>query len=480
MSEENRSRARQRLDEAAGFLDAYRLEAGVEPVPPVTEVARGAAESSLRAALDAARERIEKLSAQVAAAAAVAVELEAARAEAARLARELSARPQPGATEAARAAAEESARKARQGLEARCASLEERLTLMGAERVRVEALRRKAEQAAAEAEAGRRAMEDALRRELRVAHAAIDRAAAETGTREAAAAALRRELETLRLFSEEREAGLRGRLEATEKALAAARLKIGPPPPPEEPQLLEDELELPELPDLVAATLEPELNPGWARLLGLVRPSVEAAYGHLRRLHGSPLKPGARSLVRLAAACIGHAADSIASIELALSEAPAPSDPIDALPLVESALAVWEPALRKRGVTLLREMRAGAPKVFAEPRALRVLLFHVLRNGLEVLPKGARLTVKTSKTPEGALSVEFADDGPGFPAAWLERRFEPFASPRKGRAGLGLSIVRRTLRRWGGEAQAANDPEGRGARLVLTFASPLPPGPELI
>ena len=74
--------------------------------------------------------------------------------------------------------------------------------------------------------------------------------------------------------------------------------------------------------------------------------------------------------------------------------------------------------------------------------------------------------------PDGGLLLEFADDGPGFPAGWLERRFEPFSSPRRGRAGLGLSLVRRTLRRWGGDAEASNGPAGRGARLTLLFAVP--------
>jgi len=38
--------------------------------------------------------------------------------------------------------------------------------------------------------------------------------------------------------------------------------------------------------------------------------------------------------------------------------------------------------------------------------------------------------------------------------------------------------VRRTLRRWGGDAEAANGPSGRGARLTWTFPPPPPAGPE--
>ncbi len=138
------------------MLDAFRREAGVEPAPDLSDIARGAAEASLRAALEAARARVEELSREVGERR---EEASVARAEAERLARELEKRPQAGEPAQARAEAEERARKSRLELEARCASLEERLTLMGAERVRLESLRRKAEATVADRYA-RRAIED--------------------------------------------------------------------------------------------------------------------------------------------------------------------------------------------------------------------------------------------------------------------------------------------------------------------------------
>jgi signal transduction histidine kinase len=126
---------------------------------------------------------------------------------------------------------------------------------------------------------------------------------------------------------------------------------------------------------------------------------------------------------------------------------------------------------------LVREWPLGLPDAPHEPKVLRALIYHVLRNALEAVPRGGRLTARAGRAPDGGLCLEFLDDGPGFPADWLERRFEPFASPRAGRAGLGLSIVRRTMRRWGGDAEASNASAGRGARLAMTFAPPRPPAP---
>jgi signal transduction histidine kinase len=227
----------------------------------------------------------------------------------------------------------------------------------------------------------------------------------------------------------------------------------------------------------VSPALEPTLDPGWARLLRLVRPSVDAAYAHLRRLSGTALTAGQKTLLRMGAASIAQASDSLSSIELALEEGPAPGAPSSVLPALEESLGAWEAAFRSRGVALAREVPATLPEAAHDPKELRVALHHVLRNALEAVPRGGRLAVRAWRGPDGALRVEFADDGPGFPAEWLARRFEPFAAPRRGRAGLGLSLVRRTLRRWGGDAEAANGASRKGARLTLIFAAPPPPAP---
>jgi signal transduction histidine kinase len=220
------------------------------------------------------------------------------------------------------------------------------------------------------------------------------------------------------------------------------------------------------------------LDPGWARLVRLVRPPVDAAYAHLRRLSATALTAGQKALLRMAAASVVQASDSLSSIELALEEGPAPGAASPVMPVVEESLAAWEAAFRARGVAILRDFSSPLPDSANNPKELRIALHHVLRNVLEAVPRGGRLAVRAWRGSDGGLRLEFADDGPGFPAEWLERRFEPFAAPRRGRAGLGLSIVRRTLRRWGGDAEAANGPAGRGARLTLSFAPHAPPAIE--
>jgi chromosome segregation ATPase len=303
----------------------------------------------------------------------------------------------------------------------------------------------------------------ALERTLAERTAELEKASAETQAASARLPALELELTNAREVS----ASLR-------QELADARAAAAPLPPQEEysPKVAPSAEEPVAAAPFVSPALEPVLDPGWARLVRLIRPPTEAAYAHLRRLSTLPLKAGQQTLLRMAAASIAQATDALTSVELALEEGPAPGPATAALPALEASIAAWEAPFRRGGVALAHEWAGSLPDAAHDDKALRVLLHHALRNVLEAVPRGGRLTVRASRGPDGGLRVEFVDDGPGFPAEWLERRFEPFAAPRHGRAGLGLSLVRRTLRRWGGDAEASNGPSGRGARLTMTFAPP--------
>jgi signal transduction histidine kinase len=524
--------ARRRLDEAAGALDGMRLLTGAAPASD----APGASTSErVRSeALAAVRDELRRVAGELEAARARGAELLA---EVGRLREELAARPTLLDLEEARLSSDSDAARRASELAGQVVGLKERVSLLSAEHVRLETLRRKAETSAADAVASRKTLEETLRRDLLAAHAALDRAAAESGIRDAKAvteigemrkrldqalnrlhredlarkqasaeepqlkddleaaqaviAALRRDLSELRAgagasFKGEfeaaqavisslraeasehraaalgRERALELRVHELERGLSEAQSSFPAPDGREA-----DEAEYP--------PLETALEPGWARLIHLVKPPLLAAYGHLRRLSAGPMSAGQRAILRLTGSSLSQAADSLATIELALSDSPATTETSTVLPVLEAAVASWEPVFRRRGIALGRDFSRTVPDSPHDPEQLRLAVHHVLRNALEALPRGASVRVQLRRSPAGSAELEFSDDGPGYPFAWLERRFEPFASPRRGHAGLGLAAVRRALRRWGGDAEASNIP-GRGARLILAFAA-APPRP---
>jgi two-component system sensor histidine kinase BaeS len=113
--------------------------------------------------------------------------------------------------------------------------------------------------------------------------------------------------------------------------------------------------------------------------------------------------------------------------------------------------------------------------VDADPTRLRQVMDNLLANAAAHAPAGGRARVRVARDG-AAATVSVSDDGPGIPAAELERIFERFyrldeARGRSGGgAGLGLAIVSRLVELHGGRVWAESAP-GQGA--TFTFRIPL-------
>jgi two-component system sensor histidine kinase RegB len=173
-----------------------------------------------------------------------------------------------------------------------------------------------------------------------------------------------------------------------------------------------------------------------------------------------PLAEDARLLIQEVARC----RDILA--ELATKPGEDEAGPLARPPLAAIVETAAAPHARP-GIQLRIEPAAGGP-----PMARRPELVHGLGNLLQNALQFARreVVVRIDEGPEGVeLSVE--DDGPGFPAAILDRLGEPYLSGRSERGesmGLGVFIAVNLLQRTGAALSFANRPEG-GARVAVRW-----------
>jgi heavy metal sensor kinase len=120
---------------------------------------------------------------------------------------------------------------------------------------------------------------------------------------------------------------------------------------------------------------------------------------------------------------------------------------------------------RRDGKTI-RVDGAGA-RVQADRLRLEQALGNLLDNALRYGGDDIRLEAVRRN---GSAELHVRDDGPGFPASFLDRAFERFsrADPARGRggAGLGLAIVRTIAEAHGGSAHAASS---RGADVWIVL-----------
>ena len=80
-------------------------------------------------------------------------------------------------------------------------------------------------------------------------------------------------------------------------------------------------------------------------------------------------------------------------------------------------------------------------RVEADENLLRRLLFNLLLNAIQAVPRQGRIAVAVASI-DGKLSLTVSDNGPGVPEDKREQIFQPYVSLHEKGTGLGLAIVR--------------------------------------
>jgi heavy metal sensor kinase len=135
--------------------------------------------------------------------------------------------------------------------------------------------------------------------------------------------------------------------------------------------------------------------------------------------------------------------------------------------LVTSASKLFHALAESSGVSI--DVTAPDVTVFVDRSRVRQAIDNLLDNAVRHSPRGGAVRVHAG-TDNGSVRIVVEDEGPGFPAGFEQRAFEPFqrAAKRTEGAGLGLAIVKAIAESHGGSVSADNKPDG-GARVVLTL-----------
>src|SRR4051794_16761872 len=113
---------------------------------------------------------------------------------------------------------------------------------------------------------------------------------------------------------------------------------------------------------------------------------------------------------------------------------------------------------------------AGEPLVSRSPEIMHGLN-NLIQNAVQFARREVSVTISWDKD---SVTVEVADDGPGFPAHLLGRLGEPYLSTRAGASnhmGLGIFIAQSLLERSGADLTFDNLVEG-GAHVVISWNRP--------
>ena len=152
--------------------------------------------------------------------------------------------------------------------------------------------------------------------------------------------------------------------------------------------------------------------------------------------------------------------------------------PVNLSLLVEEMLGLLKVSIARQA-RITTDLAANLPAVFAEASELRQVAMNLILNAADaVRVTGGEIHVATSHAtisrgesgPEIApgeyIKLDVFDTGRGMPREVQARIFDPYFTTKRSGWGLGLSVVRRIVRRYGG-AIRCESAEGKGTHFVV-------------
>lgn len=155
---------------------------------------------------------------------------------------------------------------------------------------------------------------------------------------------------------------------------------------------------------------------------------------------------------------------------------------VEASRVVRECVHLMETRAEEGGVKLSWTVAADAPRLFADERALRQILFNLVSNAIKFTPQNGRVEVRVTREGDFAvLTIE--DTGCGIPNDQIDRVFLPFEqidnryAATVGGTGLGLTLVKALTELHEGTCAIESD-VGQGTQVHVRF--PLPKAPALV
>lgn len=196
--------------------------------------------------------------------------------------------------------------------------------------------------------------------------------------------------------------------------------------------------------------------------------------GHLQLLRDDLERDGQGDAVERVNLLLGQVDRLAAIVRGTLQQGawPAPAiAPTDLAAVADRTLSFFGPSLQQSGVRVQTEWQSGnghgTVRAACDPALVEQILLNLLKNAIEAMPSGGRITVRTGRV-DGQSFVEVADNGPGLAAAARAHLFDPFATTKgpKG-TGLGLAVSRRLARTLRGDLVHVPTTTGTCWRLTL-------------
>jgi two-component system, sporulation sensor kinase E len=113
---------------------------------------------------------------------------------------------------------------------------------------------------------------------------------------------------------------------------------------------------------------------------------------------------------------------------------------------------------------------SGIASIYAEPNQLKQVFINIVKNAIEVMPKGGIITIVISEKNAETLRISITDEGIGIPKEKIKKLGEPFYTTKERGTGLGLMVTFKIVEEHEGTVEVESE-LGSGTTFHIDFPS---------
>ena len=144
-----------------------------------------------------------------------------------------------------------------------------------------------------------------------------------------------------------------------------------------------------------------------------------------------------------------------------------PENPVK---LLNSYVEFFKPELEEKNIKLKTAFLENSPKILLDEKLFKQVLINLVQNAIVAMPDGGELFFSTRITGDKYL-ISIADTGIGMNSETASRIFEPYFTTKVTGTGLGLTMVYKVIKEFGGDIEVESY-EGKGT--IFTISLPIP------
>ncbi|CAM4146089.1 sporulation kinase E [Geobacillus stearothermophilus ATCC 7953] len=118
-------------------------------------------------------------------------------------------------------------------------------------------------------------------------------------------------------------------------------------------------------------------------------------------------------------------------------------------------------------VQIIADFDRGLPPVYCELNQLKQVFINILKNAIEVMPKGGDITVRIARMGKN-VHISITDQGVGIPKDKIKKLGEPFYTTKERGTGLGLMVSYKIIEEHQGKIDVESE-VGVGTTFHITL-----------